>query len=289
MNRDRSETFARVLDESRSRRTVLKALAGGGAAGALAFLGRPGAGVVSAAALPDSVLAQQSVTVEIIAAALTLVKDSNDHKNGTLTLDQQRLRAHSNDLDPQLVSHLKRLVSDFNEKKIGIAVFDQDGQSFQLYGSPKTLERGVGPTSAQVLTSVPGVLSNPIAAADQMFKVDSASALVARPLNSTWVNWYGVHIYLDSYWTGLLDDQVSWAISIVAGLIVTALCSAGVACLVAGVIVAWVWNFLVAAITRPMYPHDLIIHCPWWGYVNVQPMKSGAWYNNRWFQSSLWT
>lgn len=153
---------------------------------------------------------------------------------------------------------LSRLVEDVNSGKLGIAVQYPDG-STRLYGSKKALAEAI-PNPGDVHIE-----------------------------NNFWVNWQGVHIYVDSWWTNQLANLQGWAIGAVIGLIVTALCSSGVGCAAAGLITSFVWDIIIWQIVRRYYPDSFTINAPWWGYVDVQPWRAGAWYNGVRFRSWLWT
>lgn len=149
---------------------------------------------------------------------------------------------------------VERMVSDLNAGKIGIAVVTEDGQTI-LYGNAKALP------------------------SDQHHDSNSVNA-----------NWWGIHIYLDSYWTGQLHDFNGWAIGAIAGLILWALCATGVGCVsvAVGVLVSFIL-FVIWQVIRPYMPTTMAFHLPWWGHAYVQLWKSGAWYNGYWFWTYLWT
>lgn len=308
MDKFQVDQLARALGAGHSRRAVLKSAAGGGVAGALALLAARGAEAAQGEGGPpiDSTkLAQLEAMAAITAAAISLIDDPNNPKNGKIKLHDERLSG----LDKEQAKLVKRMVSDINKKKIGFAFFP-DETSLKLYGSERALDRGEGPESAQDLATTGhtprgsgaatngiaapsvghGISPNSAATAGSLAAMGAASTVAGlNALNAVWADWWGVHIYLDPWWTARLWEQAGWAIGAIIGLSVAALCNTGVACLAAGLIASWVWEFLVWGIIRPMGPHDLIIHAPWWGYVHVQPRRSGTWYNNRWFRSGLWT
>jgi hypothetical protein len=193
---------------------------------------------------------------QTVAAALIL------NKGGTVALSQEKV-AH---FAPQQHQFIERLAADLNSGKIGIAITRSDG-TVELYGNPHALDQ-----------------RTPAAQPASPNQPDSA----AQPMNSWWWNWNGIHLYVDSWWTYWLTELSDWAIGAIAGLVVQLTCSTGVGCLIAGPAVSLVW-WIVWNILRPYLPESYTIHLPWWGYVYVQPWKSGAWYDGWWFQTWLWT
>ena len=153
---------------------------------------------------------------------------------------------------------LTRLVSDINTGKIGIAITRQD-QAPVVYGSLMALE----------LTRPTGGMNS----AD----------------NSWWMDGYGVHLYIDPWWTDQLTELVGWAIGQIIGLVMASACASGVGCLVVGVMTSFVWDFVIWRVLRAYFPDSFTIHLPWWGWAGAQVWKSGAQCHGWWFQSWLWT
>lgn len=145
---------------------------------------------------------------------------------------------------------LDRLVKDINNKEIGIAVVNEN--KTVVYGNQKAL--------------------------------DSSN----HPVELDWADGFGVHVYFNSYWTGLLKNLQGWAVGVVAGLIVAALCSTGLGCIAAGVVVSFLWDWVIWPILRKYYPDSMTMHFSWWGQRYVQPWKSGKWYNGMWFYAGRW-
>ncbi len=188
---------------------------------------------------------------QIVADALSF-----DNK-GKATLNQR----HVANLNKEQSEILNRLVSDLNTGNIGIALIEEDG-STKVYGSSRALDDIKSTASANSTTAV---------------------------RNNWWVNWGGVHIYVDSWWTAKMIDLNGWAIGVVIGLTISAFCGTGIGCIAAGLVTDFIWDFVVWDILRRHFPESFTIHAPWWGWVKVQTWRSGYWYHGRTFKSSLWT
>jgi hypothetical protein len=204
---------------------------------------------------------------DIVADAL---KFRPNGREGRVSLDQNRLAG----LDGTQVKLVKKLVADINNKSIGISVVAKDG-SVSLYGNPKAL---TGAASIKPKGQTPPSTRGPL-----------ANAGPVAPMNSAWVDWFGVHIYIDGWWAEQLTWLNGWAVSTIAGMIVANLCGTGAGCLAASAVVAWLWDQVIWQFLRRYYPQSFTIHAPWWGYVYLQPWRSGAWYNGWWIWTWLWT
>jgi hypothetical protein len=100
------------------------------------------------------------------------------------------------------------------------------------------------------------------------------------------VDWWGVHIYLDAWWTGLLNEASGWAVGAVAGLVVAAFCATGVGCIAAALAVTFVW-MVVWYVATPYKPQTMTLHAPFpWidKYAYAQPFNPGMWYHGHWFR-----
>jgi hypothetical protein len=179
----------------------------------------------------------------------------NSKKAASLTRTQRR--------------QLNNAVQDINSGQIGLAMTGEDG--LKVYGNTQVLN--------ELNPSTP--LSGPISGKGQS---DQVQALV-----STWWDGYGLAIYLDPKFTSRLKSFDSAAIGTLVGLMVTFVCGTGIGCIAASVIVAWFWDQVWQWLDRRYFADSLIIHAPKWGWVYIQPFKSGAWWNGQWFRTWLWT
>lgn len=149
---------------------------------------------------------------------------------------------------------LNRFVNDINAGKIGIAIRTEHGT--QVYG-------------------------NSLAATQES---DISTE------NSAWRDSWGLHIYLDSWWTGQLIDLNGWVIGTIAAAIVTVLCSNGWGCFLVGVLVSFVW-YVIWQVLRPYAPTSVTFNLryPYWsgGHLKferyIQLWRNRAWYNGRSF------
>ncbi len=148
--------------------------------------------------------------------------------DGTVTL-----RDADVELNEEQITLLNRFVSDVNDGKIGFAV--QKEEQTLLYG--KTNE-------------------------------DEVSSGFGTYDSYYWTDTWGVHLYLDDYWTGLLLTGTGWAIGIIVGVIVTPLLGWGGA-----VILDAIWN-IIWYNQQYNWPTSLNIHFSypqwqwfdWWGW-----------------------
>jgi hypothetical protein len=258
-----------------SRRSVLRALAGGGLAGILALTGtheadaaknhrkkngkkgRRQGGEAKKRKKQDSKNGQRkgdaakdqqkqdANVAEIMAGALTIAGGSAG--NG-LSLNEEKLAG----LNAEQVSTIKRLVSDINAGKLGIAVTDENGDVVALVGSEQALEGADGPGPDQLRD------------ADGKAEEGEVSAQ-----NSVWRDGWGLHYYIDSYWTNQLKAGFSSAVSAIASAFRYLLCYYGAACLLYGTVVNWVF-YTLNPLLRRTRAVTTIAHAPWNGNVYVQ-------------------
>lgn len=184
------------------------------------------------------------------------------HENGKVSVNWEQA--------PQL-SHkqrrqLRRAAEDINEGHIGVAI-RRGGQSPQVYGNPAALEQD---SSGQETS--PGTAKE---------KVETNV--------STWTDGYGFAIYLDPWFSQRVKNFDSAAIGTILGILTAYACGTGVGCIAVGVLVAWFWDEVWEWYDQRYFADSLIIHAPKWGWVYIQPFKSGAWFDGRWFRTWLWT
>jgi uncharacterized protein YjeT (DUF2065 family) len=152
---------------------------------------------------------------------------------------------------------LTRMVDDINKGNVGLALVNADG-STKLWGNTKALE-------------------------------SSQSSSAIHPDNATWIDWHGLHIYIDGFWTWQLEELQGWAISTVVGLIAGALCGTGVGCIAVGVVVSFVWDQIIWHFLRAYWPTSFQINAPWWGWVTLQAWSTNRWLNGYTIRTWLWT
>ncbi len=183
-------------------------------------------------------------------------------------------------LDKTHLDLLDRFVADLNSGEIGIAIVQEDGSTI-VYGNEKALDQGAGPESAIGLDEL----------SSKVKKQSSIQSLVtSQSTRAAWVDRYGVHLYLNEWWTNQLYWLNNWVIGTVAAAIIAAIWELGpVAAAAVALVVNWVWDQLIWAIIRPYAPNSVTIHAPWWGWVHVQVWRNGAWYNGYWIRTNLWT
>jgi hypothetical protein len=168
---------------------------------------------------------------------------------------------------------LNNAVKDINSGHIGLAITGEDGL-IKVYGNTQVLNE-LSPNNQTDTVGKYGTSKS------QSGEVNS--------LISTWWDGYGLAIYLDPVFTKRLKSFDSAAIGTLVGLLVTFVCGTGIGCIAASVIVAWFWDQVWQWLNGRYFADSLIIHAPRWGWVYLQPFKSGAWFNGQWFRTWLWT
>ncbi len=207
--------------------------------------------------LPASIYAVSSQQDKAVQFAQKVEKSLSFHNDGTVTANMNALA----DLPRDQVLFVRRFVNDVNSGKIGISVVKKDG-SVALWGSDKALAG----------------LNLPLSSASKQF-------LQASESPDAWANWYGVHVYVNHWWTEKIESGAWEAIGLIVGGIVAALVASGfgaVAGIGAGFVYGMLW-WVEGEVLKPYWPDAFTLHFPWWGHVHVQLWKSGAWYNGRWF------
>lgn len=189
-----------------------------------------------------------SVIAEAVTKAVVL-----DYATGRATLDVAALSG----LDTAAKAGVKRFVSDLNAGRVGIAVVSATGET-TLFGNPAALDAPPLSTGGGVGIGTDG----------NYWTRDS----------------WGVHIYLDSYWTNLLVNGSAWAVGVIAGLLVSAMCGSGVGCVVVGILVSAVWE-IVSGYLKRYKPNTMAFRIPFpWKskYLHITMYRPGYWYNNQW-------
>jgi len=190
--------------------------------------------------------------IETFATAVSTAITLRD--NGTAAIKDDAIVG----LDRKAAKLLRRGVEDLNAGRLGIAFVNKEGTA-KLYGS---------------------------------FKALAGHSLLDDEFNTqtnTWVDWAGVHLYVDGWWARQIEELNGYAIGFVIGLAMTAICGTGVGCIAASFVVGWFWSNVVWGLLRPYLPTAFTLNFPWWGYAQVQLWKPGAWFNGRSFRTSLWT
>ena len=224
-----------------------------------AFAQAPANGNTPPASL-DTVSLQQDKAVQF---AQKVEKSLSFHDDGTVTVNENALSG----LPTDQALLVQRFVNDVNAGEIGISVVKKDG-SVALWGSTKALAG----------------LSQP--------RPGASKRLLATPTSpDAWVNWYGVHVYINHWWTEQVEGASWEAIGGLAAGIVGALVASGaraVAGIGAGLVVTML-TYVEGKLLRPYWPDAFTLHFPWWGPIHVQLWKSGTWYNGRWFCTPFWS
>ncbi len=206
---------------------------------------------------PTSIYAVSSQQDKAVQLAQKLEKSLSFHDDGTVTVDENALAG----LPTDQVLLVRRFVNDVNAGEIGISVVRKDG-SVALWESTKALA-GLSQTT-----------------------FGASKRLLAAPVSpDAWANWYGVHVYVNHWWTREIEDASWRAIGALASGIAGALVASGaraVAGIGAGLVVSMLL-YVEGKLLRPYWPDAFTLHFPWWGHIHVQLWKSGAWYNGRWF------
>jgi hypothetical protein len=190
-------------------------------------------------------------------------------KDGKVSVDAKK----AINLNPKERQQLNRAVKDINSGHIGLAITGEDGLT-RVYGNTKVLSELI-PNNQTDSVGISGK--------------GQTQSNEPRPLISSWWDGYGLAIYLDPVFTSRLKSFDSAAIGTLVGLMVTFVCGTGLGCIAASVMVAWFWDQVWQWLDRRYYATSLIIHAPRWGWVYIQPFKSGAWWNGQWFRTWLWT
>ncbi|MCP4199410.1 MAG: hypothetical protein GY762_19870 [Proteobacteria bacterium] len=203
--------------------------------------------------------------IEEFATVVASAIQVND--DGTLSLDAAVL----GEIEPAKSQVLHDFVNDINAKEIGIAVHNQDGTT-KVYGSEKALTEGVPLQSDFQKQSVGGVSAQ---VAPQAPQPPSPTPLEygERTLVSYWIN---------DEWTDRLFDAEGWVIGIIAGALVTLVCTGTVVfCWSVGTITSFLIHFVVWKIIRAMGPDSITLHFTSHFRGCVQPWKSGwiGWYD----------
>lgn len=189
-----------------------------------------------------------SAIAEAVTKAVVL-----DYATGKATLDVSALSG----LDTAAKAGVKRFVSDLNAGRVGIAVVSATGETI-LFGNPAALD-------APPLSTGGGIG-------------------LGTDANYWTRDSWGVHIYLDKYWTNLLVGGSTYAVGIITGVLVSIVCSSGVGCIVAGVMVTILWD-IVRNFLMKHKPTTMAIRVPYpWKnkYLHITMYRSGYWYNNQW-------
>jgi hypothetical protein len=207
--------------------------------------------------------------LEIESFAQIVADDLVFQEDGTVSVNAKKAANLTRKQSQQLNSAVK----DINSGHIGLAMTGEDGL-MRVYGNTQVLNE----LSPNNQTDTVG-----------RYGTSKAQSGEVRSLISTWWDGYGLAIYLDPVFTSRLKSFDNVAIGTIVGLMVTFVCGTGVGCIAASVMVGWFWDQVWQWLDRTRFADSLIIHAPRWGWVYLQPFKSGAWFNGQWFRTWLWT